>query len=427
MARKTHLLDDIQIRHWIAKGEPVAKSDGEGLTFTLSSAGTASWILRYRRGGGRRKEITIGNYPDMTLAAARKAARAHRVAVDNGIDPAAEKKVEKARSVLAWTVNELCDDYEEKHLVAPLSKSTIYYRKWDIKNIIRPKLGSLEVRKILPADIVYILENSGRTWTVNKRILTSMKQLFGHALGKRIIDVNPAFGIEMKALFGKRPPVRKRLMLTEGELRKLLPGIDKKIGRENGLMLRVLLATCVRTNELVMARKQFIDLKRGSWFVHDESVKTRQGFTVPLVPVVIGWMKELYALSGDSDWLLPARSNKRRNRLGETHIGNTTLWAAITRAFQSEKLEMRRFTPHDTRSTAKSHMRNLGISNEVSELALNHKLKGMEGIYDVREEIPERREAMEIWAQFIADCCDGKEPETGRPTNVVALRRKAAA
>ncbi len=53
MAKSTNLLGDVQIKHWIAKGQPVAKSDGNGLTFTLSKAGAATWVLRYRVGAGR--------------------------------------------------------------------------------------------------------------------------------------------------------------------------------------------------------------------------------------------------------------------------------------------------------------------------------------------------------------------------------------
>ena len=48
----------------------LAKADGDGLTFTLSAAGVAGWILRYRH-GGRRRELTIGRYPDIGLAEAR--------------------------------------------------------------------------------------------------------------------------------------------------------------------------------------------------------------------------------------------------------------------------------------------------------------------------------------------------------------------
>ena len=68
--RGNNQLDDMQIRRWVADGRPIAKTDGGGLTFTLSKAGTAAWVLRYMR-DGKAKELTIGNYPDITLAAAR--------------------------------------------------------------------------------------------------------------------------------------------------------------------------------------------------------------------------------------------------------------------------------------------------------------------------------------------------------------------
>lgn len=410
MPKQSHLLDDIQIKHWIAKSEPVAKSDGEGLTFTLSKGGTATWILRYRMGGGRRKELTLGNYPDLSLAAARKMARAKRVAIDNGDDPAAEKQAEKARSLAAWLVRDLADDFDKKALVAPLAEGTIYYRKWDLENVIKPKLGPMEVRKVGPVDIVHMIQTSKRSWTVCKRLLTSTKQLFAHACGKRIIDINPCIGIELKSLMGPRPPVRKRVMLDEHELRTLLGDVDEVIGTENGLALRILFVTCVRSIELTKARKEFVDLKRGTWWVPDESVKTRVGFLVPLPPTAIGWFKQLIELSGDSEWLLPARTERRRrNQGGDTHVSGTTLWAAIDRAFKRGGIDIRRFTPHDTRSTAKGHMRNMRIPNEITEIALNHKLKGMEAIYDVREEIPERREALEQWAAFI-EACETEKP-----------------
>ena len=76
-------LDDMQIRRWISAGIPVAKSDGDGLTFTLSKAGTASWILRYRI-PGKRRELTIGNYPDISLASARAGSGCHGCSYTRG-------------------------------------------------------------------------------------------------------------------------------------------------------------------------------------------------------------------------------------------------------------------------------------------------------------------------------------------------------
>lgn len=419
MARRGNLLDDVQIRRWIAKGAAIARSDGDGLTFTLSSAGTATWVLRYRVSGVRRKEITLGNYPDLTLAAARKLARERRVDVDQGKDPAADKKVLKMRTQMAWTVRELISDYKEKKLTTPpLAEGTVYYRKWDLDKIIGPKLGSMEVRHVTPADIVHVIESSKRSWTICKRLLTSAKLLFAHACGKRLINVNPCVGIDLTALMGARPPIRKRVMLAEDELRALLKDISD-IGVENGLAFRILLATCVRSIELAKARWEHIDFELGTWWVPAESVKTRTGFLVPITPTVAEWFKSLQCLSGDSPWVLPARTDRRRKRVGDTHVGKTTLWAAITRAFDRGDIDVRRFTPHDTRSTAKGHMRNMGIPNDITEIALNHALKGMEAVYDVREEIPERRQALEKWAAFIEAC------ETGRPWNVQPIRRVA--
>jgi integrase len=419
MARRGNLLDDVQIRRWVAKGAAIARSDGDGLTFTLSSAGTSTWVLRYRVSGVRRKEITLGNYPDLTLAAARRLARERRVDVDQGKDPAADKKVLKMRTQMAWTVRELISDYKEKKLTTPpLAEGTVYYRKWDLDKIIGPKLGSMEVRNVTPADIVHVIESSKRSWTICKRLLTSAKLLFAHACGKRLINVNPCVGIDLTALMGARPPIRKRVMLAENELRALLKDIND-IGVENGLAFRILLATCVRSIELAKARWEHIDFELGTWWVPAESVKTRTGFLVPVTPTVAEWFKGLQLLSSGSPWVLPARTERRRKRAGDTHVGKTTLWAAITRAFERGDIDVRRFTPHDTRSTAKGHMRNMGIPNDITEIALNHALKGMEAVYDVREEIPERRQALEKWAAFSEAC------ETGRPWNVQSIRRVA--
>ncbi|MEX3967248.1 tyrosine-type recombinase/integrase [Paraburkholderia sp. EG286B] len=420
MPRLHHALDDLQLRRWVALGEPVAKSDGDGLTFTLSDFGSAAWVLRYSR-GSRRRELTLGAYPDLTLSEARKKARAYRVKIEAGEDPAADKRVAKARVREAITIDKLCDTFVEKRL-PDLAENTRNMYTWLLDATIRPKLGPIEVRAARPSDIVYMIETSGHPFSVCKTLLGLTSRVFSHATGKRIIDANPASGIDLEAILGQEPKRRKRLMLTEEEMRVLLPGVDKLLGRRNGLMFRILLATCVRTRELVKAEKSLIDLERGCWRVRGETVKTREGFLVPLPPLVVGWFRELIALSGDSPWLCPTRwSNK------EGHVNMHILRDAITEAFVSKGLEIRRFTPHDTRSTAKGHLRNLGFSSEISEIALNHKLKGIEGVYDVREEIPERRRAMEAWAKFIGDCCDGTTPHEDRTSNVVQFKPRRAA
>jgi integrase len=414
--RAINQLSDIQIRRWVAAGEPVAKSDGGGLTFTLSKAGTASWILRYMR-EGRPRELTIGNYPDISLAAARKLASEHRVSVDKGQDPAAQKRAERLKLRGSWTVRKLADDLRAKVLDAGvLASVTVKAKKWDLDKVILPRLGPQEVPAVTAEEVVDMLERSGRSWVMQKRILSTAVQLFDHAIGRQLIKVNPAAGIKLKALLGPRPTIRKRVMLQEDELRTLLSSAVTDLGIDNALALKIMLATCVRSVELVKARWEHIDFDRGTWFVPDDSVKTRVGFLVPITPTVAKWFRELQRLADGSPWVLPARDERRAGQ----HIGRSTLSAALYRAFERGDLPTRKFTPHDTRSTAKGHMRNLGVSREISEIALNHTLKGMEAVYDVREEIPERRQALELWAAFLVAC------ETGEPWNVVPIKRAAA-
>ena len=95
-------LTDIDLRNWIRAGKPTAKADGEGLTFTLSAKGTAAWTLRYSH-GGKAKELTLGRYPDISLAKAREIASAKRVEIQQGVDVAAQKRHADQEAARAWT------------------------------------------------------------------------------------------------------------------------------------------------------------------------------------------------------------------------------------------------------------------------------------------------------------------------------------
>lgn len=397
MAKQLHLLTDTQLRQWLKKGELVAKSDGGGLTFTLSAAGTASWTLRYYQ-NSKRRELTLGNYPDISLSEARKLASAHRAAVDGGADPAKEKAASKEKAAaIEWTIQRLAEDYRTKRLVPEsFADATLYYRNGDLTRVIIPKLGTRAVASVTGLDIVQMLVDADDTWTISKRVLTTAAKLFDHAAGLRLIPINPCAGVSLDALFGPRPPIKKRVMLSADELRTVLATLDT-LGTENALAFRILLATCVRTNELVSAKWQDIDLEQGTWFVPDATTKTRKGFGVPLTPPVVDWFRQLLALSGASAYVLPARISRDR----DMPVVTRTLWAAITRAFDTGRLTVTKFTPHDTRSTAKGHMLNLGISSDDTELALSHVVGGVRGIYDVREEKPEKRRALQVWADFL--------------------------
>ena len=110
-------LTDTQLRAWVRAGKPLAgKSDGGGLTFTLSKAGTAAWVLRYRH-NGRVRECSIGRYPDTGLADARVMASELRGRIQKGEDVAVARQVEKAQKAFnAATFRDLAADWTERTL-----------------------------------------------------------------------------------------------------------------------------------------------------------------------------------------------------------------------------------------------------------------------------------------------------------------------
>jgi integrase len=269
---QTNLLTDIQIRKWIRAGDPVSKSDGGGLTFTLSAAGAAVWVLRFRH-GGRRQEVTLGRYPDLSLAAARLMAAKKRLALVEGVNPADE--VRKAKAHRDWTVRELICDYR-KLVLSTLAASTQCSYGRNLKRI-ENGMGAMSVQSVGPADIVAQIERVKAGWVELFTLWCALRGIFKHAAGKKLIVANPCAGILLEAIIGKRPEKRKRLMLTDGEL-ALVMNAEMKLA--NLLAIRILLATGVRISELNNALRSDVHLEEGRW--HIPKSKTGVAIDIPL-------------------------------------------------------------------------------------------------------------------------------------------------
>ena len=429
MGKHIEKLSDVQIRRWIRTGKPVAKADGNGLTFTLSTGGTAAWVLRYRF-GGKSRELTLGRYPDKSLTQARDDARRERAKIQDGIDVAREKQTTNIERAAARSFRQLATDYMDKAFPC-LAANTIKQRRYHIEKVILPKLGGLAARDVTTADVVALIETVGeRSQSVAELVFTAISEIFKHGIARHVVTGNPCAMISVSAIVGKAEPKRQRLKLTEAELRALLPALPT-IGPENALTVKILLATCVRIGELARAQWAHVDFERGLWFIPDANSKTGRGFTVPLVPAVAGWFKELQTFACGSSYVLPARQQRRRQpQGGETHFEPRALNAMLHKLCDRREAAgnpVRRFTPHDLRSTARSWLTSetIGASLIVAERCLNHTLGGLLAVYDQHDYMTERRTVLERWTDFFQACEAGKEwaPETD---NVIPLRQATA-
>lgn len=405
MGKLVDKLSDVQIRKWIKAGKPIAVADGGGLTFTLSSGGTAAWILRYRH-GGRGRELTLGRYPDKSLAKAREDARKARDSIQNGIDVSRQKQIEKIRRAGQLTFRELAADYQAK-VFPTLANATVKHRTRHFTKWIFPRIGHVPACEVMTTDVVSLIENVGKSSVnVAELVLTAMSETFKHGIARHVVGTNPCAGISIAAICGRPEPTRQRLKLTELELQTILSSLSL-IGSENALAVKILLATCTRIGELARTEWDHIDFDKKEWIIPDANSKTKIGFTVPLVPSVVGWFKELETLACGSRYVLPARQTRRkRNHGGETFFEQRALNAMLNKLIA--KLDksgrpVRRFTPHDLRSTARSWLTSeeIGASVMVAERCLNHTLGGLLSVYDQHDYLTERRAVLERWAELI--------------------------
>ena len=91
--------------------------------------------------------------------------------------------------------------------------------------------------------------------------------------------------------------------------------------------------------------------------------------------IVVDWFKDLRTLAGESAYVLPAHSRGRAARQGgDTHVSKDAIREAIGHWLDADNPAVRHFTPHDLRSTMKSHMIALGVPRDTSEMCLDNKL-----------------------------------------------------
>lgn len=416
-------LTDIQIRQWIKTGERFAgRGDGGGLSLRYpEDYAVPVWRFRYRF-AGKARVLDIGSYTTLSLADARKTAKELRAKVSLGHDVAGEKQERKRAAVakieagkLAVTVGQLADDYFERNILGRWKHPNIVRSR--IEKDIKPNIGGLLVADVKPGHIDAMLQTIVKRGapTIANDVLRWTRRIFDHAVKRHMIQYNPAAAFNLNDAGGKEEARSRALSRAElvklFEAMRMAPGVSV----ENVLAFKLLLLLAVRKSELTGARVAEFDLKAGVWHLPGERTKTGAAIDIPLPAQAVDVLRELIRLGCSSDYLLPAR--KRQERM-LPHIHENTLNVALSKVRPLMK-GVENFNIHDFRRTARTHLAALGVSPHIAERCLNHKIKGVEGIYNRHDYFPERRDALTKWARFVETC------ETGESFNVVSIKRAA--
>lgn len=410
-------LEDVSIRTWIRAGERFeGRADGNGLYLRFREQ-DAMPVWRFRYGfEGKQRVMNLGSYSKISLAEARKMVKQLSARVALGFDVADEKQERKRTAVAkieaeknAVTVAKLADEYFERMILGQWKHPNIVRSR--IENDIKPRIGHFKVEDVRPRDIDALLQAIVKRGapTIANDVLRWCKRMFNYGIKREYLVGNPAAAFD-NADAGGRENSRTR-WLSQDELRQLFQAMKDIAGRftiENHLAVRLLLLLGVRKEELTAAPWSEFDLDRAIWTLPEERTKTSSAIEIPLPPLAVQTLKELKKLSCGSAYVLPAR--KMQTRM-VPHISPDTINAALAKHVRPLLKDIERFTVHDFRRTARTHLAALGVKKVVAEKCLNHKVQGVEGIYDQHDYFEERKIALERWAELLDALEKGKKED----------------
>lgn len=404
-------LNDKQLKALLRKGEPGKHALGGGLYFRISAEGTAFWVLRYTI-NGKRRESSIGRYPAKPLAAATLEAAQLKEGVRSGIDPLAEKK--RPDAITIKTVDDLAEDWLRSDVEPRLKHPRIPRRVYT--QLLSPSLGELSLERVTPMDVrqaVEAITASGRP-TIANDALMYCKQLFRHGIRLGLMQSNPAEAFTVRHAGGVE--TSRDRALTVDELRtvfRVLRANGDCFTRENYLAVALLVTLGVRKTELTAAQWSEFDLDAAIWRLPAERSKTGIGLDVPLPAAAVEWLRELKIRALRAAYVFPARrASKRRG-----YISDDTLNHALAKLFGQKarpankfgEAGVEHFVVHDLRRTCRSLLASLGVPGHVAERVLNHKLRGVAGIYDRHDYFDERRDALDQLAGLVAPIINAED------------------
>ena len=375
--------------------------DGGGLWLRIqpsTKGGAKTWYYRYTH-GGKPKRFTIGQYPGITLADARKKRNDAREVLAYGRDPAKFSGASKD----AYSVRELAELWQDTILSNHADGGDKIIRA--LEHDLLPSLGDQAVTTVTYDQIIdlieIIVERGAKTQA--SKVLSFARQMFAFGVRRRLLQADPAAGIRGKDV-GAAEKSRDR-HLTWKELKQLAQQIDHAGLHERiKAALWIHLATGVRPIELRIARLEHLDLEKREWVL--PQTKNRSEHLIHLSYFAVGWFKVLIEYEEDG-WLLsgtkcgkPASDGFLRKLLGE-RIGTVTR-TKPTEFRRTLELHGGPWRLQDLRRTMATRMGDLGVSPQVIDACLNHKPRGVTGVYQRQTYIKERAQAFDLWGQELS-------------------------
>ena len=413
VAKELSALDIKRLKHpGRGKNAVFAVGGVAGLMLQITPTGARTWLLRVSV-AGRRREIGLGGFPEVTLAQARDRAREAKDKIRRGIDPVEERKAARAALEAARRRGLTFADAVDKALAAKLDafKNPKHRQQWEntLQTYAMPELGRLLVDEITAQDVLRVLEPiwQSKTETASRlrgriEAVLSWATVAGHRTGD-----NPArWSGNLKELLpaaGKVAKQDNQPAVSIDDAPRWFASLRQREGM-GARALELAALTAARSQEVRGARWEEIDTKAGIWTIGAARMKMAREHRVPLAPEAVALLEALPRFA-DSPLVFPAP------RGGE--LSDMTLSATMKRLHAADvaeggpgfvdRVSKRPAVPHGLRSTFRDWVaERTHFPGDMAEVALAHKVgNAVEAAYRRGDMVEKRRAMMAAWSEYL--------------------------
>lgn len=382
-----------------AEAKPRKLFDGGGMYLYVkpkpkdANKPTKYWRIDFRV-NGKYKTLSLGTYPDVSLADARKKREEIRQLIAQGIDPSVQRKAIKAVKTEqnTNTFEIIGREWLEKQSTSWVP-SHAERNKRRLEKYIFPLLGAKSIAEIKPHELLEALlriEQSGNIETAH-RVKSLCDQIFDYAINTLRCSNNPAHPIR-KSL---QKPIKNHFstIIDPVEIGKLLRSIDCYKGFfVTQCALKLAPLVFLRPGELRRAEWIEVELENNVWVIPAEKMKMKRKHIVPLSCQAKAILEELKKFTGGGQYCFPGLRTIKRP------MSDNALLSALRRmGYSTDEI-----CTHGFRSMASTLLNEQGWNRDAIERQLAHCPKdSVRAAYNHAEYLPERREMMQAWANYL--------------------------
>lgn len=366
-----------------------------GLALRVNPSGYKSFFYRYRF-GGKIKRFTIGSYPSVSLADARRRADELRVQVHAGGDPQGDKQHLKNRQA-PKTIGELADLFEKEYVERGLKKSTQSSYKSRLKRI-KDKFKQYSVDEVERSDVKRFLKKIADEQPYNaNRIQAIFAKMYSYAVEEEFTQNHP---LKRLSKFGEEES--RNTNYYPEDIRRLWQAMEQESEPIQSL-LKLLLITGQRLGETSRMKWADIDTENALWVIPKAETKGDRVHVVPLSAMAIEVLENLHSLNGSKEYVF---NSPRKD--GQPLSYFRQVMDRIEKA-----AELDDFRLHDLRHIVATNMQRLKIDFMHIGKVLNHKGMAKEYIVTSRyidyDYLDEKREALQKWSIELDRIISGKK------------------